>query len=121
MSQQQLVKELSQYHFGILPFFKSLSQQSDLKLKYATTLKLFNYLEAGIPTIVSEDIIYQNWILNRYNCGISINEKDVASVRDKILNSNYPGMLASVRKTRENLSLKSNTKRLLSFYKSIIN
>ena len=121
VSQQQLAKELSQYHFGILPFFKSLSQQSDLKLKYATTLKLFNYLEAGIPTIVSEDIIYQNWILNRYNCGISINEKDVASVRDKILNSNYPGMLASVRKTRENLSLKSNTKRLLSFYKSIIN
>jgi len=119
--QQQLAKELSKYHFGILPFFKSLSRQSDLKLKYATTLKLFNYLEAGIPTIVSEDIIYQNWILNRYNCGISINEKDIASVRNKILNSNYSGMLVSVRKTRENLSLKVNTKRLLSFYKSIIN
>lgn len=119
--QQQLAEELSKYHFGILPFFKSLSQQSDLKLKYATTLKLFNYLEAGIPTIVSEDIIYQNWILNRYNCGISINQTDVAIVKDKILKINYSDMLASVRKTRENLSLKVNTKRLLSFYKSIIN
>lgn len=100
--------------------FKSLSQQSDLKLKYATTLKLFNYLEAGIPVIVSEDIIYQNWILNRYGAAITINEKSVKVIREKILQSNYTQFKENITRNRENISIGKNIDRLINFYSTIL-
>lgn len=116
VSQNDLGKELSQYHFGILPFFKNQSQQSDLKLKYATTLKLFNYLEAGLPVLVSEDIIYQHWILNRYGCSLTLNFDSIDKIRDQIEGLNYTEMVKKVTAVRSNLSLKKHTKRLIEFY-----
>ena len=76
VAQHDLAKELSKYDFGILPFFKNLSEQSEDKLKYATTLKLFNYLEAGIPIIVSKDINFQAWMVERNGIGFSISFED---------------------------------------------
>lgn len=119
LAQQELAKELSKYHFGLLPFFRSLSEQSDLKLKYATTLKLFNYLEAGIPVIVSEDIIYQNTVLNRYGTAINLSEESLKFLREKILAMNYNELRQNVVIAREKLSLKNNIIRLNNFYKSL--
>ncbi len=119
IAQQKLSKELSKYHFGLLPFFKSLSEQSDLKLKYATTLKLFNYLEAGIPVIVSEDIIFQNKILNRYEVAINVNIESIKTVSEKIEKSNYSSLLLNVSEGRKKLSLQNNIIRLKNFYASL--
>ncbi len=121
VDQDRLASELSQYHFGLLPFFQSKSEQSPLKLKYATTLKLFNYLEAGLPVIVSQDIIYQNWILNRYHMAVNINEKNVSQLREKIELADYENLLRNVHKGRIKLSLKTNIRRIISFYECIMN
>lgn len=80
VAQEKLAGELAKYHFGLLPFFKERSEQSDAKLKYATTLKLFNYLEAGLPIIVSRDLGYQSWLVERYRIGIAIALNDVGSL-----------------------------------------
>ena len=116
VAQHELAKELSQYHFGILPFFRELSEQSDDKLKYATTLKLFNYMEAGIPVIVSKDLGYQSWLVERYSAGIGINMGDLQQIRKRIEEQPYEHVLQSVLQARDKLSLKSNISRLLSFY-----
>ncbi len=121
VAQQNLAKELSKYHFGILPFFKELSEQSDDKLKYATTLKLFNYLEAGIPVIVSKDLGYQSWILERYSCGIGIKLEDIPSVSSLFNPDNYKALKKSVLNTRNKLSLGRQIPRLLHFYNSFGN
>jgi len=122
VSQQDLGKELSKYHYGIMPFFKVNSGQSDLKHKYATTLKMFNYVEAGIPILVSQDVRYQSWLVERYKLGIVIPKKeDFADIRRLICAIPYEEQINNLYKNREKLSLKSHTSRLLNFYKQLQN
>ncbi|HTB07968.1 MAG TPA: hypothetical protein VK806_13540 [Bacteroidia bacterium] len=121
VSQADLNKELSKYHYGMMPFFIVNSGQSELKLKYSTTLKLFNYAEAGIPILVTADIEYQEWIVKRYGLGITVLKKeDFADIRKLINRTPYVEQVKSVLIGREKLSLKEHTPRLLKFYNSLI-
>jgi hypothetical protein len=120
VGQQELATELSNYHYGIMPFFRVNSGQSDLKHKYATTLKLFNYLEAGLPILAGADVIYQSWLVKRYNLGIVIPKKeDFADLRSLIYATPYQDQVNNILKNREQLSLKKHIPRLLEFYKSL--
>lgn len=118
VSQEKLTQELSIYHFGFLPFFKVQSEQSDDKLKYSTALKLFNYLEAGLPIIISKDIIYQSWIVDRYKTGILIDYDDIPNLHSIISENSYEDFRSHVFEARERLSIRKNINRLLQFYKS---
>ena len=120
VSQDQLAVELSKYHFGVLPFFKGNTGQSAEKFKYATTLKLFNYIEAGIPILVSEDLVYQNWIIKRNNAGVTIKENDLSNMKEVIAALDYPTLVSNVIKNREVISLKAHIPRLIDFYKNVI-
>lgn len=122
VSQTELSKELAKYHYGIMPFFLGASGQSDLKQKYATTLKLFNYVESGIPILVAADVQYQSWIVNRYSLGKTVNNKeDFKNVRQIIGDVPYDEQVRRLLANREKLSLKEHTPRLLEFYKLLKN
>ena len=117
VAQDKLAKELSQYHFGIIPFFKANTNQSDDKYKYSTALKLFNFIEAGIPVLVSEDIEFQCWMALRYNAGVAINNNNIDSLRKIIEKVNYRDLVNGLIAGREKISLKKNIKNLLNFYR----
>lgn len=118
--QEKLADELSKYDLGLLPFFKHFSEQSELKLKYATTLKLFNYLEAGLPVVVSKDISYQSWIIERNAIGVAITYNDLLSLKNILINCNYIDLKKNISGLISNsLSLRKNTKRLIEFYNQI--
>jgi hypothetical protein len=120
VSQSKLAAELSQYHYGLMPFFANDSNQSDAKLKYATTLKLFNYAEAGIPILVAADVFYQSWLVTRYGLGISVAHKDdFKDVRKLTGSTPYAEQALSVIKNREVLSLKKHIPRLIRFYEKM--
>ena len=119
VSQDQLASELNKYHFGLLPFFQINSGQSAEKLKYATTLKLFNYIEAGIPILVSKDLIYQNWIIMRNNAGLTISEEDISQLKEIISTLDYSAMVAGLIRKREEISLKTHIPRLFKFYRHV--
>lgn len=120
VSQEKLASELSKYHYGLMPFFKANSGQSDLKHKYATTLKMFNYVEAGIPILVSADVIYQSWLVERYKLGISVPQKeDFADIRKLICATPYQDQVKALYLNREYLSLNTHTPRLLRFYEKL--
>jgi hypothetical protein len=120
VAQQDLSAELSKYHYGIMPFFKVNSGQSDLKHKYATTLKLFNYVESGIPILPGADVIYQSWIVERYKLGIVVPTKEsFADLRALIGKVPYGVQVKNLLESREKLSLKEHTPRLLEFYRSL--
>ena len=119
VSQDQLASELNKYHFGLLPFFKIDSGQSAEKFKYATTLKLFNYIEAGIPILVSEDLVYQNWIIKRSNAGLTIREDDIYRLKEIISGIDYSALVAGLISKREEISLKTHIHRLFTFYRQV--
>ena len=119
VSQEALTAELSKYHFGLLPFFSMHSKQSKDKYKYATSLKLFNYIEAGIPVLVSEDLIYQSWIVRRYHAGISIGKEDLTRIGEVVLRQDYSKLVADLIQQREKIALKVHIPRLLNFYQEV--
>lgn len=122
VSQTKLTLELSKYHYGLMPFFSATSGHSDLKYKYGTTLKLFNYIEAGLPILVSADVGYQSWIVNRYSLGKTVNNKeDFKNVCQIIGDVPYDEQVRRLLANREKLSLKEHTPRLLEFYKLLKN
>jgi hypothetical protein len=119
VSQDHLASELNKYHFGLLPFFQINSGQSADKFKYATTLKLFNYIEAAIPVLVSEDLAYQNWIIKRNNAGITIKPGDIYHMKKIISSIDYSALVAGLIIKREEISLKTHIPRLIKFYSHV--
>ena len=114
--QDAIAGELNKYHFGLLPFFSSHSDQSNEKYKYATSLKLFNYIEAGLPVLVSADLTYQSWIACRYDAGIIIGKEDLAGIRQVILLHDYGSLVTGLTRRRAEISLKFHIPRLVKFY-----
>ena len=120
ISQSQLGKALAEFTFGILPHFKDEdSQILDYKLKYGTSNKFFNFLEAGIPIIVSEEMTYMAWLVRRYEIGIVINRSDLKNLRQKIVAVDYLNIQNNVKTVREKLSMNKNLPRLLAFLERI--
>jgi len=62
----------ARYHYGFIPFFKTAGDQTigPFKFKYGTTLKMVNYVEAGLGVVCSEDFEWQAWLVKRYGIGI---------------------------------------------------
>ena len=121
VAQSHLPNELSKYHFGIIPFFKTNTALLDDKNYYSTSLKLFNYIEAGIPVLVSDEIVFQKWIACRYGAGIAICKEDLLHLRTMIEQIDYSKFTAHLVEQRGKLSLKNNIHRLSHFYQDIIN
>lgn len=119
--QKNLAKELSNYHFGVLPHFRTgESKITDDKLDRGTSLKFYNYLEAGIPILVSSEMKYMSWIVKRYGIGIVFDRKDFPNIRQLILSHDYNMLKSNVIQIREKLSMKNNLPRLISFINKLI-
>jgi hypothetical protein len=118
VAQQELAGELSGYHFGIHTGFVNDEQhhQSADKYKYCTTLKLFNFIEAGIPVIISKNLTFQCWILERFECGFGIERHQLDDLKAFILSLDYENAVSTLLKNRPSIGLQKHTKRLTSFY-----
>lgn len=120
INQEDLSKELASFQFGILPFFEKGGWKGSAKMKYAISLKLFNFIEAGIPIIVSADIEFQAWIIRRYQLGIVVHsEEEIASTVENMSVENYIELLKKVKENRELLSLDHQIIRLFQFYSNL--
>jgi hypothetical protein len=88
------------------------------KYLYAASGKIFDYLEAGLPVLISDEF-FQRWILKRYGAAIEIDEKN--SLEDIIGKlSNFEPLLLKEEKAKyPHLTLKNQIKRLDEFYKKL--
>lgn len=116
VKQEALAGELARYHFGLIPFFVERSDQSPEKLKYATALKLFNFLEAGLPVVVSKDLGFQSWIARRSGAGLVVGSDEIVGLAELFVKFGK----GAVEQGRQDLSLRGNIPRLLHFYEQVV-
>jgi hypothetical protein len=123
----QLTKEIAKFDWGIWihPNTYEKNQPTDkilrkAKRKVSIGNKLFTYLEAGLPTIVSNHLIYGKKIVKKYNIGFSIRDEDLKNMKSLLNNYDYFKMKKSVLSARKKLSIKKNAHRLDDFYKSLM-
>jgi hypothetical protein len=120
VSHHELTKELAQYHFGVLPFFREDSELKEDKMVYATSLKMYNFLEAGLPVVISRDIGYQAWVIQRGKAGKLIQKGDVPQLRSELEALDYAALLAQVNEYRSSLALSVHVPRLIQQYERLI-
>ncbi len=119
VSQSGLSEELSQYDFGILPFFHKSNSRLHDKQYYSTTLKMFNYFEASLPIITTEDTVFQNFIGRKFGGIIQFSLEDFDFFKNKLLDIDYKTLVDSIENRREQLSLKRQVHKLVSFYEVV--
>lgn len=118
--QNELSKEITKYHYGILPFFHETGGRNSEKRKYGTSLKLFNYMEAGLPCIISKDLEFQAWIGTRYGGSIKVAYEDAFNLRQTIEEHDYNTSIQNLKVGRVQIGLNHNINKILEFYKEIL-
>lgn len=117
--QKELAEALTTYHFGLLPFFLEDTSRSANKLGRGSSQKLYNYIESGIPVIISEDLAFQSWMAQRYGAGLEITKPDLYRIREMIEAIDYTEMRKELLAKRENICLSTHIPRLVAFYHQI--
>ncbi len=120
VSQDALAGEISQYHFGLIPFFNERTKRLTAKRERSTTLKMFNYLEAGLPVIVSNHCHFQKWLISRYGHAIGIEEQDLDRLRSMIESLDYANLRKEALQKRQQALLSHHIPRLITFCDAIV-
>lgn len=118
VSQANLTEELNQYDYGIIPFFNHTNDKLDDKRHYSTTLKLFNFIEAGIPVIMSKDTWFQNFMARRYHANVSLEYEEFDHLREIINAHDYHQSIRAIKEMRQELSLEAKIGDLIELYRS---
>lgn len=114
-------KEISKYDFGSMVYAPEYLNQFQPKyLKIATAYRIFTYLEAGLPIIISERMEYIKNMVEENKIGFSVKDREFDDLNNMIDSYDYEELRRNVFKTREKLLFDKHEKDLVNFYDTII-
>lgn len=114
-------KEISKYDFGSMVYTPEyLDQYQPKYLKIATAYRIFTYLEAGLPIIVSKRMEYIKNMVEENKIGFSVKDGEFDNLHNTIDSYDYEELRRNVFKTREKLLFDKHEKDLVNFYDTII-
>ncbi len=115
---KKLNETISNYHYGIISDFYN-EFINPLWPKTSISHKISNYLEAGLPIIISNE--YQSAVdfVKKYKIGICVDYKDIKELRGILQSIDYKKLQENVKKVQRELSIGNLTKKLESFYKEV--
>ena len=91
-----------------------------MKRHYSSSLKIFNYIEAALPILISEDMGHQRWYLEHYGMALKMRKKDFYDLDEHIEKNTYHDLLSNLMKKRESLFLDNQIGRVVKFYNKIL-
>lgn len=113
---EQLAPHIASYHFGLMLYDFTGSRVGDLHFKAVIPSKLFQYLEAGLPVLVSARLQSVCALVHRYGIGLVIEEGGLADVARRLRACDYARLRSNVLRAREALSMESQISRLEALY-----
>jgi hypothetical protein len=108
-----LNKEISKYHYGIATAFFDKNVVDKRFLKTTLGNKFMSYLEAGIPIIINDEMVFHSDLIRKYNCGVVISEEDLPNLKKILKKQNYPALIEGVKKARQDLLMSKNVKKII--------
>lgn len=108
--------EIAKYDFGA---HFHLTSMSEIGLKVSHCHRVFNYLEAGLPVIVSDrlELIKKTVVENKV--GFSVKDEDFSELHNIIEKYDYEELRKNVLRAREKLLIDNHAERLIKFYDNI--
>lgn len=110
---KDLHQALRTYDWGLCVFKTNFEKMKPEWAKTAYGNKISTYLEAGIPTIVNEELAFSASLVKEKSLGITI--ETIEDLKDTIERVDYQQILDTLKNTRKTFTLKGNIDRLLQF------
>ncbi|VVB82610.1 Uncharacterised protein [uncultured archaeon] len=121
VSPYKLNEEMSKYSFGSLLDFWDETEFKKNPAMVNTDMgsKMINYLEAGLPMIVSDQMEYITEIVKKYGLGLVINIKDLKNLREIIEKQDYVQLKKNIKKFQEEFKMSRVIKEIENFYERV--
>jgi hypothetical protein len=114
-----LHREISQYDYGISLHNYEITIVQPILPKTTFGNKLFTYLEAGLPVLVSSNLEYFSQVVRQYNVGLSVDLARLRELPQFLASVDYEALRRSVLEAREELSMERQIHRLEEFYQEV--
>jgi len=115
----EATKEFARYDFGAMIYLFGDGTFLDVHNRTRLPGKVFTYLEAGLPILISEELQYPAKLIRDYEVGIVISQKDLDNLPKIIECYDYEKLKANVKKARRELFMGKHIGRLIEFYNQI--
>ncbi|MBU4501399.1 MAG: hypothetical protein KKA79_02310 [Nanoarchaeota archaeon] len=114
-------QEIAKYDFGSHLYTSAfLNQFQKEYLKIGSSNRIFTYLEAGLPIIISDRIEYMKKLVEKYKAGFSVKDEELDDIHSVIDKYDYEELRKNVFKAREKFLINNYAERLIKFYDEII-
>lgn len=120
VSNKELSQTLQQYDYALIPFFKTDSYKAPDKYKYSTALKIWNFIEAGLPILIMADVEYQAWLISRLHAGIVIKDTDINKLPTILNQCNVANFIAGIQATQTDYKLSKNIYKIENLYNQLL-
>lgn len=111
---KELIQIMPQYDCGLALF--NVTEKNRIFLETGTANKIYEYINAGIPVVVSDIESYKNFI-KKYNVGGYLNPEGNIKIQiEKICQINIPYHFL----TDHNLTMMSHSRQLIEFYDRVV-
>ncbi|MBU4501967.1 MAG: hypothetical protein KKA79_05200, partial [Nanoarchaeota archaeon] len=112
-------QEIAKYDFG-LHITGDIHKYRQEYLKIASSNRIFTYLEAGLPIILSNRLEYMKKITEENKAGFSVKDEEIDNLHILIEKYDYDEIRKNVLKAREKFLIDNYAKRLVKFYDTVI-
>ncbi|NQW21547.1 MAG: hypothetical protein HQ477_12645 [Chloroflexi bacterium] len=113
-------QELSQYDYASLMYTLEEIEEFDFVRMHresgGLSSKVFTYIEAGLPTIVTEHSTETARIIEKYGAGLVIKENQLPQLSTILASQKYDELAKGVARAQESLSLETHALRLRDLY-----
>ncbi|MEA2049965.1 MAG: hypothetical protein U9O56_04470 [Campylobacterota bacterium] len=120
LPQEQLNETISSYKYGSYIHDSSIDSDMPYILKSVGN-KIFNYIEAGLPIITTNEITASAKFIEQHKIGVNIKTMEMFNDNIDSIDDNYEELLKTVYHKRENeLNILNHIYKLYDLYKLVI-
>jgi len=112
----EATKRFAKYDFGAMIYLFGRGGFLNEHNSTRAPGKIFTYMEAGLPILISEESQYGAKLVKEYEIGIVVSQKDLDNLPEIINSYDREKLKANVKKAQKELSMERHIGRLVSFY-----
>ncbi len=114
----ELTPLLSAYDFGWFCFDYVGTPESSFFHKTTFGSKIFTYIEAGLPILVSPEVEYMCRVVEELGVGLTLPFGEIPGLSERLRQTDMGRLMRGVARVREELSTERQIPRLVEFYKT---
>ena len=109
---------LAAHDFGWFCFDYSAAPESPFFHKTTFGSKIFSYVEAGLPVLISPDITYMCSVVESLGIGLPLSFTDIPHLSETLRQTDVNRLLDGVRRAQQELSMDRQIPRIVEFYET---